>query len=72
MGFIDKKIDESDLKLTKEGFFKLYNEFRGSGMSMQRSYNRIAAICLKRGYQNYYASFGSCKAALYAPKSDVK
>ena len=60
-----ESIKNEDLKLTKEGFFRLFNGFRKEGMSIQMAFNKVDAICHSRGCQNYYNNFYSLKSAIY-------
>lgn len=68
MVFIDQEIQKGDLQITKEGFFRLYEEYRRKGMSMQAAYNRVEGFCEKRGVKGYFSSFLSFKTAFYSAK----
>jgi hypothetical protein len=63
-------IKNQDLKLTKAGFFRLFNDFRKEGMSIQKAYNKVSSLCDANGYQGHYTSISSLKKAIYT--SDKK
>lgn len=68
MAFIEKEIEKTDLQITKEAFFRLFEGYRSKGISMHAAYLKVEAHCIKNGIKSYYSSFLSFKTAFYATK----
>lgn len=68
MAFIEKDLEKADLQITKEAFFRLFEQHRRRGMSMQAAYLKVESYCQNKGVKSYYSSFLSFKTAFYAAK----
>ncbi|SDE82896.1 hypothetical protein SAMN04487996_107116 [Dyadobacter soli] len=68
MASIEKEIQQGDLQITKDGFFRLYDGYKSKGMSMQAAYLKVSALCENLGIKSYYSSFLSFKYAFYTSK----
>ncbi|MCE6992092.1 hypothetical protein [Dyadobacter sp. CY323] len=64
------KIEKQDLQLTKEAYFRLFQEVYLPGRSMKKAFEQIEEHCSQFGYQSYYNSFESFKTAYYCQKSE--
>lgn len=59
------KINWDDVQLTREGYFKLFYQVRGTGRGIKQSYDFIDEKCSEMGCTSCYSSFESFKAAYY-------
>lgn len=59
------KIDWADVQLTRNGYFKLFDQARKAGSGVKATYDKIDEMCSKTGCLSCYSSFESFKAAYY-------
>jgi hypothetical protein len=56
---------KNDFQVTKNAYFRVFKEYRSSGLGFRQAFDRTEEMCSKSGCRSYYSSFESFKRAFY-------
>lgn len=63
-------VENSELQLTREGYFRMYQIFREQTVTSRQAYDAVEDYCERNGYKSRYSSFENFKKCYWLAVKD--